>query len=309
MKKTIAITSLLFLMVAFMGWSQETIPLYKSIIPGSKTNDQYVEKQHIGDDGKRYISFVSKPSLTVFAPRKGTENGAAVIILPGGGYQVLAVEHEGEDLAKRFIEFGVTAFVVKYRLPNDAIMTDKSMAPLQDAQQAMILVRGQAAKWHLDKNKIGVVGASAGGHLAATLGTHFDQSYVPNPSKINLRPDFMVLLYPRISFELGVESSSAKNLVGPEFKPEKMAFFSVDKQVSAHTPKTFLLHATDDPVVKVEHSILFYQALINNKIPAEMHIYQAGGHGFGLNNKTNNDDWFLRLISWMNSNQIITKKN
>lgn len=309
MKKRIAITSLLCLVMVFMGWAQETILLYKDTIPGSKTDASYVEKEHRGDDGKRYISFVSKPSLTVFVPNKGTANGAAVIILPGGGYQVLAIEHEGEELAKRFNEFGITAFVVKYRLPNDAIMSDKSMAPLQDAQQAMILVRSQYAKWNLDKNRIGVVGASAGGHLAASLATHFDQSYVPNPLKVNLRPDFMVLLYPRISFEVGVESSSAKNLLGPEFKKDKMAFFSVDKHVTANTPKTFLLHASDDPVVKAEHSILFYQALINKKVPAEMHLYQAGDHGFGLNNKTNNDDWFLRLISWLNSNQIISKKN
>jgi acetyl esterase/lipase len=309
MKKRIAITFLLCSVMVFMAWSQETILLYNAAIPGSKTDASYVEKEHRGDDGKRYISFVSKPSLTVFVPDKGTANGAAVIILPGGGYQVLAIEHEGEELAKRFNEFGITAFVVKYRLPNDAIMSDKSMAPLQDAQQAMILVRSQSAKWNLDKNRIGVVGASAGGHLAASLATHFDQSYVPNPLKVNLRPDFMVLLYPRISFEVGVESSSAKNLLGPEFKKDKMAFFSVDKQVTANTPITFLLHASDDPVVKAEHSISFYQALINKKVPAEMHLYQAGGHGFGLNNKTNNDDWFLRLISWLNSNQIISKKN
>ncbi|RZK21349.1 MAG: alpha/beta hydrolase [Pedobacter sp.] len=309
MKKRFAIIFLLCFVSVFMGSAQEIIPLYSGIIPGSKTDGKYVEKQHIGDDGKRYISFVSNPGLTVFVPKKGTANGAAVIILPGGGYQVLAVEHEGEELAKRFNEFGITAFVLKYRLPDDAIMTDKSMGPLQDAQQAMILIRGQAVRWKLDKDRIGVVGASAGGHLAATLGTHFDQSYVPNPSKVNLRPDFLVLLYPRISFEVGVESSSAKNLLGPEFKADKMTFFSVDKQVNANTPKTFLLHASDDPVVKVEHSILFYQALINKNIPVEMHLYQGGGHGFGLNNQTNNDDWFLRLISWLRLNQIIAKKN
>jgi len=309
MKKRFAIIFLLCFVSVFMGSAQEIIPLYSGIIPGSKTDGKYVEKQHIGDDGKRYISFVSNPGLTVFVPKKETANGAAVIILPGGGYQVLAFEHEGEELAKRFNEFGITAFVLKYRLPDDAIMTDKSMGPLQDAQQAMILIRGQAVRWKLDKGRIGVVGASAGGHLAATLGTHFDQSYVPNPSKVNLRPDFLVLLYPRISFEVGVESSSAKNLLGPEFKADKMTFFSVDKQVNANTPKTFLLHASDDPVVKVEHSILFYQALINKNVPVEMHLYQGGGHGFGLNNKTNNDDWFLRLISWLRLNQIISKKN
>ncbi|RZL46765.1 MAG: alpha/beta hydrolase [Pedobacter sp.] len=218
------------------------------------------------------------------------------------------LEHEGEELAKRFNEFGITAFVLKYRLPNDAIMLDKTMAPLQDAQQAMILVRQQAKKWNLDVNKIGVIGASAGGHLAATLGTHFNQSYVPNPSNMSVRPDFMVLLYPRISFEVGVESSSAKNLIGPDFKKEKMEFFSVEKHVTKNTPPTFLLHASDDPVVKVKHSLMFYEALIDKNVAAEMHIYKGGGHGFGLNNKTNTDDWFLRLIDWLKASKIILPK-
>jgi acetyl esterase/lipase len=297
------------LFTANFSLGQEVMSLYKGAIPGEKVNQSVVEKLHIGEDGKKYLSFVTKPTLTVFLPATGKSNGVSVIILPGGGYQVLAIEHEGEELAKRFNEFGITAFVLKYRLPNDAIMVDKSFAPLQDAQQAMILVRQQASKWNLDGHKIGVVGASAGGHLAASLGTHFAKSLVPNPLGISVRPDFMVLLYPRISFEVGLESSSAKNLVGPDFKPEKLDFFSVERHVTSSTPQTFLLHASDDPVVKVEHSILFYSALIDKKVPAEMHIYKGGGHGFGLRNKTNTDDWFLRLVDWLRSSQLIAAKN
>lgn len=303
--KLILSAFLILLLVNFLS-AQTLIPLYNGEIPGSKTDPSYVQKQHKGDDGKLYISFVSKPTLTVFAPAKGKANGAAVLILPGGGYQVLAVEHEGEELAKRFNEFGITAFVLRYRLPNDAIMEDKSMAPLQDAQQAMILIRQQVAKYNLDVNKIGVVGASAGGHLAASLGTHFDKSYVSNPSNVSVRPDFMVLLYPRISFEVGTESSSAKNLVGPDFNADKMNFFSLEKHVKPNTPKTFLIHASDDPVVKVKHSIMFYEALLDKKVPAEMHLYQCGGHGFGLNNRTNKNDWFISLVDWLKANKIIT---
>ena len=308
MKIKLSLIGFFVLLIVSFSSAQTVIPLYNGEIPGSKTDANYVEKQHTGDDGKLYISLVSKPTLTVFSPAKSKANDAAVLILPGGGYQVLAVEHEGEELAKRFNEFGITAFVLRYRLPSDAIMVDKAMAPLQDAQQAMILIRQQAKKYNLDVNKIGVVGASAGGHLAASLGTHFDKSYVSNPSNISVRPDFMVLLYPRISFELGTESSSAKNLVGPDFKTDKMNFFSLEKHVTTNTPRTFLLHASDDPVVKVEHSIMFYQALLAKKVPAEMHLYQGGGHGFGLNNRTNTNDWFISLIDWLKANKIIATK-
>lgn len=308
MKLKLTLLAFSILLLANFLSAQTVIPLYNGAIPGAKKDPNYVQKQHKGDDGKLYISFVSKPTLTVFAPAKDKANDAAVLILPGGGYQVLAVEHEGEELAKRFNEFGITAFVLRYRSPNDAIMVDKTMAPLQDAQQAMLLIRQQSAKYNLDLNKIGVVGASAGGHLAASLGTHFDKSYISNPSNISLRPDFMVLLYPRISLEVGIESSSAKNLLGPDFKADKMNFFSLEKHVTNNTPKTFLLHASDDPVVKVKHSIMFYEALLDKKVPAEMHLYQAGGHGFGLNNKTNTNDWFISLIDWLKANKIIATK-
>jgi len=290
-----------------LATAQTVIPLYEGTIPGAIKDDSYIEKQHVGEDGKRYLSFVSKPTLTVFLPSKEKANGTAVVICPGGGYQVLAVEHEGEELAKRFNDYGITAFVLKYRLPSSAIMEDKAIGPLQDVQQALLMVRKDAAKWKLDPNRIGIVGASAGGHLAASAGVHFEKSYIDNQQKVNLRPDFMVLLYPRISLVIGSESSSAKNLLGPDFKKERMEFFSVDKYVTSNTPATFLLHATDDPVVKVEHSILFYQALIDKKVPAEMHLYKAGGHGFGLNNKMSTDDWFLRLINWLKDSRFIVK--
>lgn len=290
-----------------LATAQTVIPLYEGAIPGAIKDDSYIEKQHVGEDGKRYLSLVSKPTLTVFMASKQKANGTSVIICPGGGYQVLAVEHEGEELAKRFNDYGITAFVLKYRLPSNAIMEDKTIGPLQDVQQALLSVRKDAAKWKLDPNKIGIVGASAGGHLAASAGVHFEKSYIDNPQQVSLKPDFMVLLYPRISMVIGSESSSAKNLLGPEFKQERMEFFSVDKHVTSNTPATFLLHATDDPVVKVEHSILFYQALIEKKVPAEMHLYKAGGHGFGLNNKTSTDDWFLRLINWLKDSRFIIK--
>ncbi|RZK43433.1 MAG: alpha/beta hydrolase [Pedobacter sp.] len=297
--------SLIMLVMSYGLSAQTVVSLYDGPIQGSKADANYVEKEHIGGDGNRYISFVSNPTLTIYEAPKDKATDAAVIICPGGGYQVLAVEHEGEELAKRFNEFGITAFVLKYRLPSDAIMVDKSMAPLEDAQKAIFWVRKNAAKWKLDLKKIGIVGSSAGGHLAATAGTHFQKSYIKNTEKLSLRPDFMVLLYPVISFGALAHTGSAKNLIGSDLSKEKTQFFSNETQVNSETPPAFLIHASDDKVVSVKNSLLFYEALVLNGVAAEMHLYRAGGHGFGLKNKTSSDDWFIRLINWLKDSKLI----
>ena len=296
---------LVVLALWFFGQSalgQQTIPLYKNGIPGAIDAPSYVEVTRT-DNNLRFIDKVSKPTLTIYTPKK--QNGAAVIICPGGGYQTLAIDHEGVELAKRFNEYGITAFVLKYRLPSTAIMNDKTIGPLQDAQQAILTVRKNAAKWKIDPNKIGILGSSAGGHLASTAGTHFNISYIPNDEKINLRPDFMVLLYPVISFGAVAHTGSAKNLIGPEMAADKIEFFSNETHVNPQTPPTFLLHAGDDQVVTVNNSLIFYEALNRNKVPAELHIYEKGGHGFGLHNKTTEDDWFIRLVNWLKAGKII----
>jgi acetyl esterase/lipase len=243
--------------------------------------------------------------LTVFVPDKSKANGAAVIICPGGAYRLLAIDHEGYELAKRFNENGVTAFVLKYRLPNDSIMDDKTIAPLQDAQRAIQIVREGAAKWNLDTSKIGILGSSAGGHLASTAGTHFNMPVIENKRGTSLRPDFMVLLYPVISFGQLAHTGSAKNLLGNDLSDERIKLYSNEMQVTEKTPTTFLLHAGDDKVVKVKNSILFYEALLSKNIPAEMHLYEGGGHGFGLHNPTTRDDWFDSLINWMKASGFI----
>ena len=293
---------ILFLMAASFAYAQTVIPLYEGPIPGAIAAPSYIENTRT-NNGLRFIDRVSSPTLAVYVPK--TPNGAAVIICPGGGYQTLAIDHEGDALAKRFNEFGITAFVLKYRLPSDLIMKDKSMGPLQDAQQAFLMVRKNAKKWKLDPKKIGIVGSSAGGHLAASAGTHFNQVYVPNEQGLSVRPDFMVLLYPVISFGGVAHTGSAKNLLGPAMAPEKIQFFSNETQVTEQTPPTFLVHAGDDKVVLVKNSILFYDALIAKGVNTEMHLYRAGGHGFGLNNKTNTDDWFLRLMNWLKDSKLI----
>jgi acetyl esterase/lipase len=193
--------------------------------------------------------------------------------------------------------------VLKYRLPSDAIMEDKSTGPMMDAEQAIYLVRKNAMKWGVDPAKIGIMGFSAGGHLASTLTVHYDDLKIPNPEKLSLRPDFSILIYPVISFGTFAHQGSAINLIGKNGTAEQREYFSNEKHVNANTPPTFLVHANDDGGVPVENSILFNQALVKNKVKAEMHLYQGGGHGFGLNNKTTKDDWFERLKNWMTANK------
>ncbi len=286
--------------------AQEIIKLYPGVIPGSKpTPADFKETGPVGDDGIIRISKVSEPTLTVFLPSKEKATGAAVIICPGGGYGILAINHEGYNVAKRFNDIGVAAFVLKYRLPDDAIMVDKSFGPLMDAEQAIYLVRGQAKKWNVDPTKVGIMGFSAGGHLASTLTVHYGDVKIENKEKLSLRPDFSILIYPVISFIESPHTGSANNLAGVGATQAQKEYFSNERHVTPQTPPTFLVHANDDNGVPVQNSIIFNQALVANKVKTEMHLYQGGGHGFGLNNKTTSDDWFERLTNWMKSNKFL----
>jgi acetyl esterase/lipase len=225
----------------------------------------------------------------------------SVIICPGGGYSIIAWNKEGTKVAEEFNKWGITAFVLRYRLPDDTTMVDKSIAPLQDAQQAVRLVRSNAVEWGIDKNRIGIMGFSAGGHLAATAATHFTyKADQKNTDTTSARPDFAILVYPVISFDTSFAHIGSRNkLIGINPTADKIAFFSNELQVTANTPPTFLVHAGDDKGVPVENSIRFYQACIKNKVPVEMHLYPKGGHGFGLNNTTTTDNWMERLRNWL----------
>lgn len=293
----------LFVLVSATGWGQSVteIPLYTGAIPGSKLST--VKEQLTFTNGAVRVSSVINPTLTKFSPAK--PNGVAVIICPGGGYGRLAIDHEGVEVAKACNEAGVTAFVLKYRLPNDSIMLDKSTGPLQDAQQAIRMVRKQAAAWGLNPNKIGIMGFSAGGHLASSAATHFtSMADATNSDTISVRPDFAILIYPVISFDDSITHKGSKtNLIGKTPSAESTKLFSNELQVAKNTPPSFLVHAGDDATVPVENSIRYYQACIKNKVPAEMHIYPKGGHGFGMHNKTTADKWFERLLNWINTLQ------
>lgn len=290
--------------ICFNCSAQQDIRLYKGAIPNAKITSNE-EQWRANAEVDSLVSQVSIPTLTVFLPPKGKANGISVIICPGGGYHTLLIKREGTDVAKAFNKLGITAFVLKYRLPNEKTMQDKSIGPLQDAQQAIKLVRSNAKQWQIDPDKIGIMGYSAGGHLAASAGSHFDISLIPNEEKINLRPDFMILINPVISFkEKFGHVGSRNNLIGhlPEGGPEhreKELFFSNEKHVSKATPPTFINHAQDDSVVPVENTLSFYAALRANKVPSELHIYQKGEHGYLKVPAFT--EWFNTCTYWLNN--------
>jgi acetyl esterase/lipase len=290
-----------------LATAQAIVPLYAGTIPNSIATDQQEKTITLPNGGIR-VSNVVQPALQVFRPAKDKANGTAVIICPGGGYVRLSMDHEGTDVAKRLNEMGITAFVLKYRLPNDQTQVDKTTAPLQDAQQALRLVRQRAAEYGLNPTRVGIMGFSAGGHLAAAAGTHGPKDQEGMASATPSNPNFLVLIYPVISFTEGLaHPGSRQALLGDAPTAEQLALYSNEQQVKAQTPPTFLVHAQDDKTVPVLNSVRFYEACVRQGVPAEMHLYPRGGHGFGLNNATTKDQWMDRLQNWLDANGWLTK--
>ncbi|MBW7990925.1 MAG: alpha/beta hydrolase [Planctomycetes bacterium] len=253
-----------------------------------------------------------KPTLTIYRPPRGKATGAAVVICPGGGYGHLAMDHEGHQIAQWLNSFGVAGFIVKYRHSNSGAGYGHP-APLQDAQRAVRTVRARAKEWNVDPTRIGILGFSAGGHLASSAGTHFQNRYSDakdSIDKVSCRPDFMVLIYPVISFtEWCTHKDSRKNLLGTDPEQELVENLSNERQVTAQTPPTFLVHGNNDKGVPPENSIFFYLALWKAKVPAEMHIYENGRHGFGLGKKSGAvSSWPVRCEDWMRGRGLLNKK-
>ncbi len=278
------------------------IPLYEGAAPGLKTGLNIKEDVKVGEtDGITRLRDITVPTLTVFSPKNKTSD-AAVIICPGGGYYILAWDHEGTSIGEWFAKRGVTAFVLKYRLPQPELFENSEIRPLQDIQQAIRFVRKNASEYKLNPAKIGVMGFSAGGHLAATASTHFNKQVgeIVDPN-VNVRPDFSILMYPVISFTDGLAHlGSRDNLLNKNISVEKIKEYSNELQVNKDTPPAFLVHAIDDGVL-VGNSIAYVKALKSHNIPAEMHIYDKGGHGFSMK-KSNTGPvakWPDRLAEWM----------
>ena len=263
-------------------WPEGSIPL------SIKNN---IQEQTVSTDIVR-IGKVQVPQIEVYLPNKKSATGQAVIICPGGGYSILAYDWEGTDVAKLLNAHGIAAIVLKYRLPDSLSSTAPDKVALMDAQQAIRMVREKAVSWNIQPNKIGIMGFSAGGHLAATLSTHFEK---------DTRPDFSILIYPVISMDKSIaHRGSRNNLIGKHPTDEMIKLYSNELQVTTNTPPSFLIHASDDDAVPVENSLYYYQALKKNNVPTEMHIYPKGGHGFGLANGNRSlESWPRLMIEWM----------
>lgn len=262
-----------------------------------------------GAPGAQGDTDADRPTLTTWPAPADRATGAAMVICPGGGYGGLAIDHEGKQIAEWFNALGVTASIVKYRLGPRY----RHPAPLQDAQRAVRTVRSRAAELQIDPQRIGIIGFSAGGHLASSVITHFDagQADAEDPvERQSCRPDFAILCYPVITMDLQhTHKGSRQNLLGPMPDADLVQLMSSESQVTAQTPPTFLFHTTADTVVLPENSILFYQALRAHKIPVELHIYETGRHGVGL---AQNDpilrSWPARCEDWLRLRGVLDKK-
>ncbi|WP_243455772.1 alpha/beta hydrolase [Sphingosinicella sp. BN140058] len=264
----------------------ETIHLWPNGAPGEDrvtVTPEVTERSTSPDYHDRFAAYTRDPRMMVYRPAK--PNGAAMLLIPGGGYRYSVLDKEGTEIALPFSKAGITCFVLLYRLPADG-WTAGHDAPLQDAQRALRIIRGRAAEFGIDPKRVGVLGASAGGHLAAWLstGAHY-QVYQPvdRLDTVSAKPDFSLLLYPVIAMaEPHVHAGSRKELLGASPTPQQIAAYSPYLQVRADTPPAFLVHAYDDGGVPIENSFLYAAALRAAKVPVETHYFEEGGHGFGI---------------------------
>ncbi|MDQ8185826.1 alpha/beta hydrolase [Pelagicoccus sp. SDUM812002] len=285
----------LLCLATFTVRAQEVIPLYPGEIPNSKVSDIQEPEDNMSEE---LIRVSVTPTLQLFLPEKESATGQAVVICPGGGYSVIVYQGEGVSTAKQLAANGIAAFVLKYRLPRDETMVDKKIGPLQDAQQAIKLVRENAEKWNIDPSKVGIMGFSAGGHLASTEATHFDTSHIENIEGTSLRPDFQILVYPVISMQDELtHADSRRKLLGDNPSQEDIDLYSNELQIKENAPPAYIIHAGDDALVDVDNSIEYFQKLRKLGIPTELHVYPKGGHGFIFQQ----EGWVEPLLNWMRS--------
>lgn len=277
-------------------------PLYKStpnqiVVPNEEREDPF--------EGIIIVSKVTEPAYQYFRVKEDNIKRPCVIIYPGGAYFILASGHEGVEVAKFFNSIGVNAMVVKYRIPNDNAQVDKSIAPLQDAQQAMLLARSNAANWGIDANKIGILGFSAGGHLAATLSSHYADVKIDNPLNISLRPNFQILIYPVITMKDFGHTGSKENLIGKNPTDAQVQYYSNELNVNDQTPPAFIVHAKNDDAVPVQNAYEYDKALKANKVASTLYLFEKGGHGFGMKNPTSTIQWTTPLTQWLREIKIL----
>lgn len=292
----------LFTPMAFSA-HERVIPLWPEGVPGAKS----IPAEVVESDGR--ISHVSEPTLTVIAPAIDRANGTAVIVCPGGGYRFLSFAREGTQYANWLSHHGITAFILKSRLDDYG-----HPAPLQDVLRAIRLVRSRADEFGINPNRIGVIGSSAGGHLAASAGTLFDDPAGRTGAKLDAvsgRPDFLMLLYPVITLEEpGVHQGSRDALLGPNATAEQRAAFSLENRVTSQTPPTLLIHTQADTAVPVRNSLVFFEALTRAGVPAEMYLFERGAHGMGMNlGNGTASDWPQRAAEWLRNRGLLTRSD
>lgn len=303
-KKIVTIFALFIGSTNQLKAQNQIINLWKTIPDEIKTPN-YQENETSKEGKVQSTDKVTIPTLSIFLPKKVSTYQKAVIICPGGGYSHLAIDKEGTKVAKWLNDLGIVAFVLKYRLPSDLIMKNKTIGPLQDAQEAIRYVRQNALKYGVDPTKIGIMGFSAGGHLAATASTHYDDNIYKSEYNVSARPDFSILIYPVISMENPITHKGSQNsLLGENPSVTLIESFSNEKKTTKETPPAFLVHATDDTVVVPENSINYYLALKNNGVAAELHLYEKGGHGFGLGIKDTSFFWTKACEEWLKSDSF-----
>lgn len=306
--KQLSLVVIFFCVVIAVNAQYDSVLLYPNGVPGAILKAQPEKVTVNPQDGVTVTGDVQIPVLYIHRPAH--PNGTAVLICPGGGYFVLAMDHEGHHIADWFTARGITAFVLKNRLPNENFMTEKSIRPLQDAQRAMQLIRSNAATWRIDPSRLGIMGFSAGGHLASTVATHFDHMVGETLDKdktVSVRPDFQILLYPMISYQPGIMMAGMKNqLLGDHPSKTLVDEFSNELHVTANTPPAFIALANDDPLPP-ENSLVYFTALRKNKVPAELHIFETGGHGYALSKKQRGhvEQWDRELEGWLRDRKLL----
>lgn len=282
----------------------QEMKLYPGAIPNSKNCP---DKEASDTTGRKVVRNVTVPTLNVFLPKVQNPSGVAVIICAGGGYSNLSIQDGGIDVAKELNGYGIATFVLKYRTSNPACNTNNSIVPLQDLQQAIYTVRLNAAKWHIDAAKVGLLGFSAGGHLSALGATQYGSPQI-DANGVSLKPAFTILAYPVISFTDALTSKKSQtrlNLIGKNPTAEQINWFSPEKNVNASTPPSFLIQASDDSTSLVGNSIAYYEALHRHQVSAKLIVYQKGGHGFTAYNKAEDDHWLPYAVKWLKLNNFL----
>lgn len=307
-KQTVLALTCLIMVSGDLFGQNKIIDIWNGKVPGSIPNSNY--KQIVDSASWIKMRFITRPTIRVYRAPADKNTGTAVLVCPGGGYYGISFVNEGTEVAKWLNSIGVSAIVLYYRLPDDAIMKNKSIAPLQDGQEAIRIVRRRAREWGIDPQKIGIMGFSAGGHLASSVSTHFNEKVYNPIDSTSARPNFSVLIYPVISMDSTITHMGSRvSLLGETPSPELVKRFSNELQVSSETPPAFLVHSLDDGAVRVQNSINYALSMHKFNIPCELHIYQTGGHGYGLGKSANTEStWPEACRKWLDINGLLRKR-